>query len=126
MTPLILDKTSDTPEVILDKTGGQFSFEGKSIPEHIKKFYDPIVNWVAAYIENPNKETKVDFKISYFNTPSSKFLFDIMELFAELPKRNEMLIINWYYYESDNDMLDAAEGFSKMLEFPFNLIILED
>jgi len=122
MTPLILDKTSDTPEVILDKISNQFLFAGSSIPENTKKFFQPIFDWIDQYVKEPNEETIVDFKMIYFNTSSTKSLLDIMIQFKQLAKKNKMLIINWYFPEDDEDMLEAGEGFSKMVRFPFNLI----
>ncbi len=122
MKPLVLDKTQDTPEVILDKTGNQFSFSGTSIPENTIKFFQPIFNWIEEYIKNPNKETIVTFKMKYFNTSSTKSILDIMILFKEIAKKNEMLIINWYFHEDDEDMFEAGEGFSKMVRFKFNFI----
>ncbi len=122
MKPLVLDKTQDTPGITLDKKDNQFSFSGTSIPENTKKFYQPIFDWIKEYVKNPNKETIVNFKMKYFNTSSTKSIFDIMIQFKEIAKNNEMLIINWYFHEDDEDMLEAGEGLSKMARFPFNFI----
>ena len=52
MNSLILDKTQDTPGIILDKKSGIFSFEGASIPENVKTFYKPVIEWVEEYTNN--------------------------------------------------------------------------
>lgn len=122
MLPLILEKTQDTPEIILNPAGNQFSFSGNSIPENTKAFYQPVFDWIEKYLENPNTETVVNFKMVYFNTASTKSIFDIMIQFKELAKKGNMLIINWHFAHEDEDMLEAGEGFSKMLRFPFNFI----
>jgi len=122
MTPLIFDKTADTPEIILDKIGNQFDFSGTSIPENTNKFYAPVFDWINQYIQNPNSETIVNFKMTYFNTSSTKSLLDIMIEFKKIAKNKQMLIINWHFPEEDEDMLEAGEGFSKMVRFPFNYI----
>lgn len=122
MLPLILDKTQDTPEIILDKLGNSFNFSGTSIPENTKKFYQPVFDWIDKYIENPNDETLVNFKMIYFNTSSTKSILDIMIQFKKLAKSGKMLIINWYFPEEDEDMYEAGVGFSKMVRFPFNFI----
>ncbi len=122
MNSLILDKTQDTPGIILDKKSGIFSFEGASIPENVKTFYKPVIEWVEEYTNNPNKETVLNFKMDYFNTSSTKILLDLMIMFKEISKNGKMLIINWYFEEEDEDMLEAGDGFSKMLRFPFNFI----
>lgn len=122
MTPIIIDKTQDTPEVILDKNANEFKFEGTSIPEDSRKFYSPIFDWLDEYIEQPNKETIVTFKMEYFNTSSTKSLLDIMLKFRELAKNGKMLIINWYFHADDEDMYEAGVGFSNLVKLPFNYI----
>ncbi len=122
MLPLILDKTQDTPEIILSKAEKQFNFFGTSIPENTKKFYQPVFDWIENYSKTPNNETVVNFKMTYFNTSSTKSLLDIMIQFKQLAKAGNMLIINWYFAADDEDMLEAGEGFSKMVRFPFNYI----
>ncbi len=122
MLPLIIDKSQDTPEVILDSNEKHFWFTGTSIPENTKKFYNPVFEWIEKYIELPNEETIVNFKMIYFNTSSTKSILDIMILFKELAKQEKSLIINWYFQEHDDDMYEAGLGFSKMVRFPFNFI----
>ena len=80
------------------------------------------IEWVEEYTNNPNKETVLNFKMDYFNTSSTKILLDLMIMFKEISKNGKMLIINWYFEEEDEDMLEAGDGFSKMLRFPFNFI----
>jgi len=122
MKPLVLESSQDTPSVILDPRSNQFIFEGTSMPENSKKFFEPIFSWIEAYVENPNEETIVDFKMKYFNTSSTKSILDIMILFKGLAKKGKMLIINWYFFVDDEDMMEAGEGFSKMVRYPFNFI----
>lgn len=122
MLPLILEQTEDSPEVILDKKGNQFLFSGKSIPEDVHKLYDPIINWIKDYTEEPNDETIVMFKMTYFNTASTKSLFDVIAAFKKIAKDGKMLIINWHFPEEDDDMLEAGEGLSTLVRLPFNLI----
>lgn len=122
MTPLILDPTSDTPEVILDKNNNQFLFAGTSLPEDIRKFYKPIFAWIEKYSETPNEETIVNFKFKYFNTSSSKSILDILIHFKKLAKDGNMLIINWHSPKDDDEMREAGEGFSVLMNFKFNYI----
>ncbi len=122
MTPLIIDRTEDQPHIVMDQSSGIFSIEGTSIPENTKKFYQPVFDWIEEYMKNPNQETILSFKMDYFNTSSTKVILDIMIHFKQLAKEGKMLIINWYFDEEDEDMLEAGNGFSSMLRFPFNFI----
>ncbi|MEW5847138.1 MAG: SiaC family regulatory phosphoprotein [Bacteroidota bacterium] len=72
MKPLKLLETSDTPEVTLDKERGRFEFYGKIMPENPKEFFEPIIEWFKEYVNDPNPETILTFKLDYFNTAASK------------------------------------------------------
>ncbi len=122
MTPLIIDKTGDTPSITLDKTSGTFTFKGTSIPENTNAFFEPVLSWIDDYLTQALEETIVNFKFDYFNTSSTKTILDILIQFKSLAKNDKMLIVNWYFPEEDEDMLEAGEGFSQMMRYPFNFI----
>lgn len=122
MAPLILTQTDDTPEISFDSTSGKMSVLGTSIPENARKFYDIIIDWIGEYAKSPCANTAIDFKLKYFNTASTKYLFDIMVLLKDIMKNGNTLVINWFYMEDDEDMYEAGMGFSKMLRYPFNFV----
>ena len=76
--------TDDTPTVILDAENDIFEISGRSLPEDVTAFYDPILNWLDEYAANPNPKTIFTFKLVYFNTASSKLLLDILMKFEEM------------------------------------------
>ncbi len=118
-----IQATEDTPHVILNKQNGEFWFKKTSIPENAKLFYNRIIDWLNEYAQNPNEETIVNFKLDYFNTSSTKYLFDIMQLLKDMAQNNHVLIFNWYFHEHDTDMFEAGQNFSKMMNFPFNFVM---
>ncbi len=122
MTPLIMDATEDTPEVIFEPSTGKLSLTGTSIPENARKFFDPLISWIEEYSKCPSESTSISFKFKYFNTASTKYLFDIMVLTKNIMKDGCTLVYNWYYSEDDDDMYEAGLGFSKMLRYPFNFV----
>lgn len=120
--PLIIEPTFDTPEVILDKKNGLFSFSGKSMPENTKEFFEPIINWIDSYINNPSKETHLIFKMEYFNTVSSRRIMEILEKFYDI-SNNSNIKVDWYYDENDLDMKKAGEEFSMIVGIPINTLV---
>lgn len=122
MTPLVINSTEDTPEVIFDPTTGKFTITGTSIPENARKFYDQILAWNDEYLKDPNTDTSVSFKLKYFNTASTKYLFDMMVQLKALANNGKTLVFNWFFAKDDDDMFEAGQGFSKMLRFPFNFV----
>ena len=50
-------------------------------------------------------------------------LLDILMKLEEIHEGgNSEVLIRWHFPEDDEDMLEAGQGFSKMVRFPFNYI----
>ena len=60
MENIILEPTTETPKVVLDKEQSKFIFAGNSLPEDVTSFYMPIMEWIDAYMANPNQKTELD------------------------------------------------------------------
>ncbi len=119
MRPIILDKTAKTPEVNFDNKTGVLVIKGNSIPENSYELYQPLVDWVSKYIELPKPYTDVTIFLEYFNTTSSKYLYELLKKF-ELIEAN--VKVRWYYISDDEDMLMAGEEYQSMLNVDFELI----
>jgi len=114
--------THQIPNITLDKKNNKFEFSGPSLPEDAIEFYAPIHKWINSYIDNPNEATEVVFKIDYYNTASSKMIFEILKKFDHLHGQGSKVTIQWYYSEDDEDMEEAGEDFSSIVSVPFELI----
>jgi hypothetical protein len=40
--------------------------------------------------------------------------------------KNKKYIINWYYEEGDEDILEKGENISSVLDMPFNFVMISD
>lgn len=119
METIKISGTRQFPDVVLDKENGRFEFSGNSLPENAKLFYDPIINWIDNYSTQPNPETTVRFKMVYFNTPSSKMLFQILKRFETLALGGHKTTIVWAYNDDDLDIKEAGRVFSGHIKVPF-------
>lgn len=115
--------TDDTPNVILDKGQNIIEISGRSLPEDVTMFYDPILNWIDQYGEAPNAETVVNFKLEYFNTASSKVILDILLKFEDILEKGNKVGVKWHYREDEEDMLEAGEEYADIVDVPFEYII---
>ncbi|TLX77153.1 DUF1987 domain-containing protein [Labilibacter sediminis] len=120
MEVINIQGTDDTPNVILDKDNGKFEISGRSLPEDVNMFYEPIMNWIDGYSEGPNGETEFHFKLEYFNTASSKIILDILLKFEEIVEDGHDVRIKWHYHEEEEDMLEAGEEYADIVEIPFD------
>ncbi len=114
--------TDDTPTVILDAENGIFDISGRSLPEDVTAFYDPILNWLDEYAANPNEKTVFSFKLVYFNTASSKLLLDIFMKLEEMHEEDKDVMVQWYYPDDDEDMQEAGEEYADIVNVPFEQI----
>jgi hypothetical protein len=125
MEKINIRETGTTPLVILDKENGVFKFEGKTLPENVNIFYQPIVDWFNEYIENPNEETILETKLEYINTASSKALFSIFLKLEQLVEKGHKVKMQWYYADDDEDMKDVGEEYEDVIKIPFEHIEYE-
>lgn len=122
MEVISIKGTQETPEVMLDNSKGIFEISGKSLPEDVKEFYNPILKWFDEYTKNPNPQTILKIKMDYFNTASSKMILELFEVVKKVHSAGHSTVIEWYYQEDDEDMQDAGQDYSDLIEMPFKLI----
>lgn len=114
--------TDDIPSVILDASAGKFEMSGRSLPEDVSAFYKPILDWMDEYAENANPKTVFDFKLTYFNTASSKIILDILMKLEEMSNDGKEVLIKWHYPSDDEDMEEAGEEYSEIVDVPFEKV----
>lgn len=116
--------TEDTPKVILDASTDNpyMEISGRSLPEDVVTFYDPILNWLDKYIEKPLEKTIFNFKLEYFNTASSKLLLDILLKLELLHEEGNDVLIRWHFPDDDEDMEEAGEEYADIVEVPFEQV----
>lgn len=111
--------TDDTPAIILDSNNELFEIAGRSLPEDVASFYDPVLNWLSEYAAKPNAKTIFNFKLTYFNTASSKILLDILMKLEDIHSAGHEVLVKWYSPEDDEDMQEAGEEYADIVEVPF-------
>lgn len=125
MEKYILRPTRITPLIFFDPTRGLLELRGKSSPENSIQFYDGLISAIEDYARFGDRGLVANFKFEYFNTSSSKCLFDIFRKIIILRDRGFSISINWYYEEDDEDMLEAGEDYSDLLGVEFNYVETE-
>ena len=74
-----------------------------------------MLDWIEEYAGGPNPSTEFVFKLEYFNTASSKLILDVLSALEDI----DGTTIMWYFHEDDEDMEEAGEEFSELVEIPF-------
>jgi hypothetical protein len=126
MNSILIEGTPKTPTVKFDADTGVIEIKGRSIPENSIEFYKPLIDWLEDYSTVPQKLTQVNIQLEYFNTSSSKCILDVFKKLENVYKGKNEVIINWYYEEDDEDMLEAGEDYQSILKIPFKMIEIEE
>ena len=59
----------------------------------------------------------------------NRLIFPILDVFKKLEvlkKNSADVVINWYYEEDDEDMLEAGEDYESIIKVPFKMIQIVD
>lgn len=121
MSDLYLSKTKTTPAIEFNSATGKLIISGESYPENSAEFYKPVFSWLNNYME-VKREIEFSFKLTYFNTSSSKSILDIIELLENYHQTGGKVSLNWYFEEEDDDIEDSGIEFTSDLALPCKLI----
>ena len=122
MQAIKIKGSDDTPNVILDKENGIFEISGRSLPEDVAAFYEPILDWLEEYAEDPLEKTIFNFKLEYFNTASSKLLLDVLLKLEDMFDDGKDILVRWHFPDDDEDMEEAGEEYADIVEVPFEQV----
>ena len=122
MEILKIESTEDSPQIVLDRESNILEISGRSLPEDVNTFYEPTMSWIEEYTKDPLDVTVFSFKFTYFNTASSKIILDILTRFEEMIEEGHEVMVRWHYPEEDEDMMEAGEEYSEMVDVPFEMV----
>jgi len=127
MNNLEISGTAKTPSIMFNSKTGVLEIKGRSIPENAIDFFKPLVDWLDDYSKEAQNLTQANIQLEYFNTSSSKCILDIFKKLENINKLDDIeVVINWYYEEDDEDMLEAGEDYQSILKIPFKMIEIEE
>ena len=122
MRVIKIQGSDDTPKVILDADNNTFEISGRSLPEDVVAFYDPILDWLDEYSQNPLDKTVFNIKLEYLKTASSKLLLDVLLKLEDMYDAGHDVLVKWHYPDDDEDMEEAGEEYADIVEVPFEQV----
>lgn len=114
---LIFKAEEDTPYVKLSEEG-QIFIEGRSMPENVALFYDPIIEWIKEYAKNPAPTTKVFVFLFYTNSCSFKCINTLLNELKRAENKTN-IEVEWCYEEDDQAIKESGEDMQKLVDLPF-------
>jgi hypothetical protein len=120
-----IQPTKSTPEITLNPNG-MIIIKGRSMIGNIIEFSRLIDDWIDKYLIDPADLTCVDFYLEYLNTNNLKFYVSLLKKIETVKLKDKKFMINWYYEEGDEDIIEKGEYISSVLDVPYNFIMLSD
>jgi hypothetical protein len=131
MLPFYSGSSDFAPKAEFSCLTGLFELSGVSRPENVSAFYSQLIDWLKAFEQDchhsgkwPGNGITMNFKLTYCNSASSKYLFQILEIILSWKRYGIVPVINWYYDESDDKMRDDGQDLADALEYDFNYLPL--
>ena len=114
-----------TPSIEFDSIQGLLEIKGRSNPENTLDFYRPLVAWVDQYVQNPAEKTTVNIHLEHFNTSSSKSILEVFRALEPIHKNSKgEIVVNWFYEDDDEDILEAGENYESITGLPFRMVAI--
>ena len=126
IAPLIIDKTSKTPQIILDPGSNTYEVSGRSLPENVVKTYEPVLQWIDQNLGKIKDNIIFTFKVDYLNSASAKMISLILTKLEEFYKSGLNIEVKWFYNFDDDDIQSEGEIYSKIKKLPIKLIGIKD
>jgi len=120
MENITIEATKKSLEV--ECSPGYFKLSGNSILSDPRKFFQPIVEWLEKYVQEPQDLTTIDLKLEYVDTASVQSVFDIMRMFKPLQDKDKEVVVNFYFEFDDPELLELGEIMEGRLGIKFNFI----
>ena len=110
------------PTVNFNADLGLCEISGESFLEETMKFYEPLLRWLEEFTQTVKKPLTFNFKLSYFNTSSSKRILDILLILKDYEDDGGEVEANWFFDEEDVDIEEDVEDLMIISEIKVNII----
>ena len=120
MEDLNLEKSKMTPEIKLE-SNGMLSIMGRSLPEDVAAFYDPVSQWLQEYSKRPAKQTSLKLFFEYYNSSTARRITEIIFDLEDLMNNGHEVKVIWCYKKGDSIMKENGEEIKSVSQLAFEL-----
>lgn len=110
MDNFYIEATATSPEIDFRFDQDLLSMKGESYPENAAAFYAPVLQQLRAFLlERATATITVNIALAYFNSSSTKILFNIFDALDQSAQAGNRIEVNWYYDEEDETIFEFGE-----------------
>ena len=120
---LELPLTESTPYVLIDEETGYLRFKGECYAENAIEFFKKTTDWLSGYLASDFSALIFDCELEYFNSSSSKLLYNMLMAMDACAAKGKKIIVNWYTDVENDIIVEYGEDFEDELKhLEFNLL----
>lgn len=110
MENLYIAPTPSSPEVDFKFDARSLSLRGESYPENAAAFYGDIIARLKEFLSaQKDISLEVNIALAYFNSSSTKMLFNLIEALSNAAEDGNQVRLNWFHDEEDDTILEFGE-----------------
>ena len=111
MDNLFIAASASSPEVDFRFDERRLSLKGESYPENAAQFWGEIIATLRRFLAEDQVGTTitVNVALAYFNSSSTKMLFNIIEALNHAVETGNTVIVHWFHDEEDDTMLEFGQ-----------------
>jgi hypothetical protein len=110
-----------TPEYLFC-SDGRFKIRGRGLYKTETEAVIELINWIDEYLGDPAEITYVVIALEYLNSYSTIIIVSIIRRLNMVLLHSKKLVIQWYYEEDDEDMLERGEYIAMTFNIPIAFI----
>ena len=122
MDTIVIEKTNNTPSVFIDEDNMLCRIEGSSYPEDAHEIYQHVLDRLEKVKDKSGAKLVFEFDYDFLNSISHKKVWQILQGLKQFHKNGNDVQVKWYYEENDEDIMEAGEDLSELMNIPFELI----
>jgi SiaC family regulatory phosphoprotein len=121
MESLFQEGKFNIPTIRFNKSG-ILSIEGRSIPEHPLKFYQPLTDWLTSFLATSPEKVLLKVHLDYLNTHSTECMLVLFKKVDDyfISSKKDVSIV-WMFDEDDEDMEVLGEDLKTFVTLPFTI-----
>ena len=107
---ILAESTAKTPAVALNEAESLIQISGRSYPEDLHSFWDPIIQQIESWI-SAHSETTIHFDLNYHNSGSTRIIINLIKFCEAQLLHNQKIEMIWSYDEEDEQTAEQGEDY---------------
>jgi hypothetical protein len=116
---LKINKSIDSPRVVINYKSGFISIKGKCIPENASSFFKPIIKRLTES-QSVNKLKLFKIHLDSYNISSFVSLLEIVRIIIKQKDIKNQLILKWTANFEDLEWIETTNIFKKLTNIRFS------